>query len=83
MPEAPPDPGAEWWTLGDVAAYLGVKLVTVHRYRKRPREKGGLPPEDYKIGRTPVYRPSTVIAWNKSERAGRGTRTDLNRPPAG
>jgi hypothetical protein len=51
----------------------------VHRYRKRPREKGGLPPEDSMIGRTPVYIPVTVIGWNKRERLGKGARTDLSR----
>lgn len=79
MPDPVPDPEAQWWTLADVAAYLGVKLETVHRYRKRPRDKGGLPPEDDKVSRTPVYYPATVIEWNERERAGKGARTDLNR----
>lgn len=80
MPDQPPrtspDPAAEWWTLAEVAAYLGVKPVTVYRYRKRPLEEGGLPPEDAMISRTPVYRPATVITWNE-DRAGQGARTDL------
>ena len=32
------------------------------------------------IGRTPVWKPATIIAWNETERRGQGTRTDLGRP---
>lgn len=75
------DPGAEWWTLDDVAAYLGVKKATARRYRMPDRGKGSLPREDRMFGRTPAWRPATVIAWNERGRPGPGARTDLERPP--
>jgi hypothetical protein len=78
--DTPGDPAADWWTTDDVAAYLGVEPASVRRYRTRPRDQGGLPPEDRMFGRTPAWKPSTVIAWNETERPGRGTRTDLNAP---
>jgi hypothetical protein len=76
----PADPAADWWTMDDIAAHLGVKAASVRRYRARPADKGGLPPEDRMIGRTPVWKPATVITWNETERRGQGTRTDLNWP---
>lgn len=80
--DTPPDPAADWWTTDDVAAYIGVTAATVRRYRMRPRDKGGLPPEDRMFGRTPVWKPATITAWNENERKGRGARTDLQRPAA-
>lgn len=74
------DPAADWWTMDDIAAHLGVKPTSIRRYRARPLDKGGLPREDRMIGRTPVWKPVTVITWNETERRGQGTRTDLNRP---
>lgn len=66
------DPDADWWTMEDIAAYWKVTLKTVHGYRWRGL--GQLPPEDGKVGRTPVWRPATVIEF---KRPGRGARTDL------
>ena len=81
--EHPPgDPAADWWTTEDIAAYLGVKPSTVRRYRARPREQGGLPPEERTFVRSPAWRPATIKAWNETERRGQGTRTDLQQPPA-
>lgn len=77
---APTDPAADWWTMGDVAAFLSaragreVKPASVRRYRARPRERGGLPPEDRMFGRTPVWRPQTIIRWHEDERRGQGWR---------
>jgi hypothetical protein len=76
------DPSAEWWTLDDIAAYLGVKPATARRYRMPDRGKGSLPAEDRMFGRTPAWKPATIIAWNEQERLGQGARTDLHRPPA-
>lgn len=72
------DPVADWWTMDDIAAWLDVKYPTVRRYRARPRDKGGLPPEDRMFGRTPAWRPSTIIRWHREERRGQGARTDLD-----
>jgi uncharacterized membrane protein len=65
-----PDVEAEWWTTSDVAAYLGVSLSTVSSYRMR----GQMPAADNKLGRTQLWRPETIIQWEK-ERPGRGNWT--------
>lgn len=62
-----PDPSAEWWTTTDVAKYLGVRTATVSSYHRR----GQMPPADKKIGRTQLWRPSTILTWDKG-RKGRG-----------
>lgn len=68
----PPDPEADWWTIAEVAAYLGVRESTVIVYRNRGKKglASGLPPEDHKFGATPVYKPTTIINW---KRPGQGT----------
>lgn len=76
------DSDASWWTMADIASYLGVKLRSVHTYRTRgikerasgvpEAERKGLPEEDKMFGRTPVWRPQTVIAWNENQRPGQG-----------
>jgi transposase len=78
----PPDPADDWWTVPDVAAYLGVSEATVRRYRHRPRENGGLPPEDRKFGQSPAWRPATITAWNETERRGHGWRAGARRKGA-
>jgi hypothetical protein len=65
--DAAPDPSAEWWTTSDVATYLGVRVATISSYRKR----GQMPPADHKIGRTQLWRPSTITGW-ATARPGRG-----------
>jgi predicted DNA-binding transcriptional regulator AlpA len=57
-----PDPEADWWTMPDIASYIGVALSTVSSYRTR----GQMPPPDQTIGRTPVWRPSRIIEWHQS-----------------
>lgn len=66
-----PDPDADYWTMADIAEYLGVKLRSVHTYRLRGQkgEPGGLPQEDKVLGRTPVWKPATILGW---ERPGQG-----------
>jgi hypothetical protein len=70
-----PDPTADYWTIDDVADYWGVKPQTVRAYRARGR--GELPKEDRMIGRTPVWRPKTIIEF---QRPGSGYRTDVHGP---
>jgi transposase len=60
--------------MDDIAAFLGVKVASVRRYRARPRERGGLPPEDHMFGRTPVWKPPTIVHWHEHERRGQGWR---------
>ena len=67
--------------MDDIAVYLDIKLESARRYRARARDKGGLPEQDHMFGRTPAWRPATIITWHEQERAGKGTRTDLG--PAG
>lgn len=74
-------PDAEWWTFEDIAAYLGITVATARRYRMPDRGKGSLPKEDRMFGRTPAWRPATIITWNEEQRPGAGARTDLERPP--
>jgi predicted DNA-binding transcriptional regulator AlpA len=57
-----PDPDAEWWTTSDVAAYLGVQVATVSGYRNR----GQMPEPDMTLGRTPAWRPASIIEWHAS-----------------
>ena len=69
------DPDAEWWTMADIAEHWGVEPGTIQDYRnqtRHPRRDGQaakLPPEDSKFGRTPVWRPETIISF---KRPGRG-----------
>lgn len=73
------DPGADWWTMDDVAAYLGIAPESARRYRSRSLARGGLPKEDRMFGRTPAWKPATITAW---KRPGRGARSDLSDPSA-
>ncbi|MFG3715813.1 helix-turn-helix transcriptional regulator [Micromonospora sp. NPDC047730] len=52
----------EWWTTGDVAAFLGVRPSTVTNYRKRDQ----MPPPDQTVGRTHMWRPARIRAWHAS-----------------
>jgi 2'-hydroxyisoflavone reductase len=66
-----PDSSAEWWTTSEVASYLGVAVATVSSYRIR----GQMPAPDMTVGRTHVWRPSTIVAWhNARPRPGVGGR---------
>jgi hypothetical protein len=71
------DPHAEWWTMADIAAHWNIELGTVWDYRyqtehpRRPGQAAKLPPEDDTFGRTPVWRPRTIIDFKRPGR-GRG-----------
>ena len=71
------DPAKEFWTVADVAAFLGVSADTVRVYRSRRR--GELPQEDDRFGQSPVWRPLTIL---NHKRPGQGARTDLQAQPA-
>ncbi len=72
MPQ--PDPTADWWVPEDVAAYLDVTANTVASYKAR----GQMPEPDRLFGRTPAWRPATIIEWHE-RRPGHGGRPP-NRP---
>jgi predicted DNA-binding transcriptional regulator AlpA len=74
MPE--PDPTTDWWVTSDVAAYLGVSISTVSTYKAR----GQMPAPDRTFGRTPAWRPASIIEWH-DKRPGHGGRPP-NRPPS-
>ncbi|MFF7192678.1 helix-turn-helix transcriptional regulator [Streptomyces sp. NPDC008079] len=67
-----PDPEADYWTVTEVADYLGVTPETVRTYRSRKR--GELPPEDKMFGRSPAWKPATITRF---DRLGQGHRSDL------
>ncbi|MCC3652711.1 helix-turn-helix domain-containing protein [Streptomyces sp. S07_1.15] len=67
-----PDPNADYWTVQDVADHWGVKPQTIRAYRTRKR--GELPKEDAVFGRSPVWKPATILNF---QRPGQGKRTDL------
>jgi predicted DNA-binding transcriptional regulator AlpA len=51
----------DWWTVADVARYLGVKDSTVRTYVSR----GDMPPPDRRMGqRVNLWKPQTIIRWN-------------------
>ena len=72
------DPNADYWTVADIAEYWHVAPQTVRTYRSRKR--GELPEPDNVFGRSPVWKPATIINF---VRPGQGARTDLPKRPAG
>jgi hypothetical protein len=66
------DEDADYWTIADVAEHWGVTPQTIRTYRSRGR--GELPPADRMFGRSPAWRPDTIVRF---VRVGQGTRTDL------
>jgi hypothetical protein len=66
------DPNADYWTVADIAEHWGVTPQTIRTYRSRKR--GELPEPDNVFGRSPVWKPSTILNF---ERPGQGARTDL------
>src|SRR5919202_352446 len=63
------DTSAEWWTTTDVADYLGVRVGTISSYRQR----GQMPAPDRTLGRTHLWRPSTIVQWQQRRpRVGEG-----------
>ena len=72
------DPDADWWLIDDVAAHLGIKVMSALSLRSRHR----LPRGDHMIGPSPTWKPATIIGWSERERAGQGSRTDLKHPGA-
>ncbi|MET8113789.1 GIY-YIG nuclease family protein [Streptomyces prasinus] len=72
-PQAQADENADYWTVADIAAHWRVATQTVRAYRSRKR--GELPDPDHVYGRTPLWRPATIIGF---ERPGQGARTDLH-----
>ncbi|MFI6662490.1 helix-turn-helix transcriptional regulator [Streptomyces sp. NPDC050523] len=68
-----PDPKADYWTIADVAGFWGVSAQTIRAYRTRGR--GELPEPDKVFGRSPAWKPATILAF---PRLGQGYRSDLH-----
>jgi len=51
---------SDWLTTTDIATMTGLKSDTIYKYRKR----NTLPEPDQYIGRTPVWKRSTIEDWN-------------------
>ena len=68
------DPNADYWTVADIADHWGVTPQTVRTYRSRGR--GELPEPDNVFGRSPVWKPATILNF---QRPGQGARTDLSK----
>jgi hypothetical protein len=66
------DPTADYWTIKGVAEHWGVTEQTIRTYRSRNR--GELPEPDKVFGRSPVWKPETILNF---VRPGQGARTDL------
>ncbi|MFD5862641.1 helix-turn-helix transcriptional regulator [Streptomyces chartreusis] len=66
------DVNADYWTIDDVAEHWGVTPQTIRTYRSRKRDE--LPPHDRMFGRSPAWRPQTIVGF---VRPGQGARTDL------
>lgn len=66
------DTNADYWTIADVADHWGVTEQTVRTYRSRKR--GELPEPDRVFGRSPAWKPATILDF---KRPGQGARTDL------
>ena len=47
------------YTVTEIARLYGVKKGTITAYKAR----GLMPPPDIQVGRTPVWKLSTLIAW--------------------
>lgn len=75
MPQ--PDLDADWWTIRDVADYLGVAPGTVTSYLGRAQ----MPPPEQRYARTPLWRPDTIVRWH-AQRPGRGRWGTRTPPPS-
>ncbi|MEU6034028.1 hypothetical protein ABZ801_01320 [Actinomadura sp. NPDC047616] len=54
------------WGVDEVADYLGVKPVSVHRYKSR----GDMPEPTRYFGRSPAWKPEVIIEWVKERPSG-------------
>ncbi|GEN80222.1 helix-turn-helix transcriptional regulator [Actinotalea fermentans] len=50
------------WTIGEVSAFLGIPIATLHQWRYL-----GTGPDAYRVGKHLRYSPVAVQAWLESE----------------
>ena len=63
-------------TSDQLAARLGIKRPSIHRYRVR----GDIPPPDEYVGRTPLWAVASIETWEQA-RPGHGWRKKVERRP--
>jgi Helix-turn-helix domain len=64
----------DWWTVANVARYLGIRPSTVRTYVSR----GDMPPRDRRMGqRVNLWKPQTIIRWN-AKRPRKGERSNID-----
>jgi hypothetical protein len=51
-------------TIDGVAKMVHLRPDTIRHYNSM----GKMPPPDFQVGRTPVWRPSTILAWDATRR---------------
>lgn len=56
---------SDWLTSTDISKLTGLKVDTIYTYRKR----NTLPDPDQYIGRTPVWKKTTIEEWNSKRSA--------------
>lgn len=69
-----------FWDLEAVADYIGVTYASARTYHGRSQinrkngtpRPGDFPEPDERFGRSPVWRPETIITWYTQQRPGRG-----------
>lgn len=54
---------SDYLTLSQVAEKLGLSMGTVSAYRSR----GRMPAPDMQYGRTPLWKPETIMAWRAGQ----------------
>ncbi len=66
-----PDPTQDYWSVSEVAAFLGIKAHSVAHYA----DTGLMPEPDLRVGakRLRLWRPATIITW-ASKRPRKGWR---------
>jgi hypothetical protein len=60
--DAAPPTVERLWTIGEVSAFLGIPIATLHQWRYL-----GTGPDAYRVGKHLRYSPVAVQAWLESE----------------
>lgn len=59
--DAKDDLPTDWWTVEDVATYLGISASTVRAYVARDQ----MPAADRRMGRMQLWQPKTIRSWDE------------------
>ncbi|MEV8636532.1 hypothetical protein AB0395_33280 [Streptosporangium sp. NPDC051023] len=74
---------ASYWTMADIAEYLGARLCSVRTYRLRGQKgkPGGLSQGGKLLGRTAVWEPTAILRWERPRQGASGGRSHKDAPP--